>query len=78
MRDLDPSQFGQAGRREFDPPIQVKTATCSKAGQLDWWVPQGANVVDPETGESLVSVEIDKVLVKVVRVLAPTPGSHQG
>jgi hypothetical protein len=48
MRDLDPSQFGQAGRREFDPPIQVKTATCSKAGQLDWWVPQGANVVDPE------------------------------
>jgi len=78
MRDLDPSQFGQAGRREFDPPIQVETATCSKAGQLDWSVPQGANVVDPETGESLGSVEIDKVLVKVVRVLAPTPRSHQG
>ena len=35
MRDLDPSQFGQAGRREFDPPIQVETATWSKAGQLD-------------------------------------------
>jgi hypothetical protein len=78
MRDLDPSQFGQADRREIDPPIQVETATWSKAGRLDWWVPQGANVVDPETGESLGSVEIDKVLVKVVRVLAPTPGSHQG
>ena len=23
---------------EVDPPIQVETATCSKAGQLDWWV----------------------------------------
>ena len=29
---------------------------------------KGANVVDPETGESLGSVEIEKVLVKVVRV----------
>jgi hypothetical protein len=29
---------------------------------------KGANVVDPETRESLGSVEIEKVLVKVVRV----------
>jgi hypothetical protein len=36
--DLDPSQYGEADRREVDPPIQVETATWSKAGQLDWWV----------------------------------------
>jgi hypothetical protein len=29
---------------------------------------KGANVVDPETGESLGSVDVEKVLVKVVRV----------
>ncbi len=23
---------------EVDPPVQVETATWSKAGQLDWWV----------------------------------------
>ena len=28
----------EADRREVDPPIQVDTATWSKAGQLDWWV----------------------------------------
>jgi hypothetical protein len=27
-----------ADRREVDPPIQVETATWSRAGQLDWWV----------------------------------------
>jgi hypothetical protein len=27
-----------ADRREVDPPIQVQTATWSKAGQLDWWM----------------------------------------
>jgi predicted anti-sigma-YlaC factor YlaD len=36
--DLDPSQYGEADRREVDPPIQVETATWTKAGQLDWWV----------------------------------------
>jgi hypothetical protein len=25
-------------RRDVDPPIEVKTATWSSAGQLDWWV----------------------------------------
>jgi hypothetical protein len=29
---------------------------------------KGANVVDPETGESIGSVDVEKVLVKVVRV----------
>jgi len=31
-------QRAAADRREVDPPIQVQTATWSKAGQLDWWV----------------------------------------
>jgi hypothetical protein len=30
--------LSRAWRREVDPPIEVKTATWSKAGQLDWWV----------------------------------------
>ena len=25
MRDLDPSQYGEADRREVDPPIQVES-----------------------------------------------------
>jgi hypothetical protein len=31
-------QRAEANRREVDPPIQVDTATWSRAGQLDWWV----------------------------------------
>jgi hypothetical protein len=31
-------QRAEGDRREVDPPIQVEAATCSKAGQLDWWV----------------------------------------
>jgi hypothetical protein len=31
-------QRAEADRREVDPPIQVETATWSRAGQLDWWV----------------------------------------
>jgi hypothetical protein len=38
MRDLDPSQYGEADRREEDPPVEVQVATWSAAGQLDWWV----------------------------------------
>jgi hypothetical protein len=34
--DLDPSRYGEADRREVDPPIQVEVATWSKAAQLDW------------------------------------------
>jgi hypothetical protein len=37
MQHLDPNQYGEADGREVDPPIQVETATWSKAGQLDWW-----------------------------------------
>jgi hypothetical protein len=36
--DLDPSQYGEADRREVDPPIEVETATWVPGGQLDWWV----------------------------------------
>jgi hypothetical protein len=36
--DLDASHYSEADRRVVDPPIQVDTATWSKAGQLDWWV----------------------------------------
>jgi hypothetical protein len=38
MRDLDPSQYGEADRREVDPPIEVESATWSAGGQLHWWV----------------------------------------
>jgi hypothetical protein len=38
MKDLDPSQYGEAERREVDPPIQVDAATWSPGGQLDYWV----------------------------------------
>jgi hypothetical protein len=38
MRDLDPSQYGEADRREVDPPVEVQVAIWSKAGRLDWWV----------------------------------------
>jgi hypothetical protein len=36
--DDDLAQIGEVDRREVDPPIQVDTATWSKAGRLDWWV----------------------------------------
>jgi hypothetical protein len=35
---FDPSQYGEADRREVDPPIQVESATWAPGGQLDWWV----------------------------------------
>jgi hypothetical protein len=38
MWDLDPTQYGEADRREVDPPIQVEAAIWSPGGQLDWWV----------------------------------------
>jgi hypothetical protein len=30
--------YGEAHRREVNPPIEVESATWSAAGQLDWWV----------------------------------------
>jgi hypothetical protein len=38
MPDLDSTQYGEADRREVDPPIEVESATWSAGGQLDWWV----------------------------------------
>jgi hypothetical protein len=38
MPDRDLSQYCEADRRAVDPPIEVKAATWSLAGQLDWWV----------------------------------------
>jgi hypothetical protein len=38
MMDLDPSLYGEADRREVDPPVEVGAATWSVGGQLDWWV----------------------------------------
>jgi hypothetical protein len=35
---LDPSQYGEADRREVDPPIKVEAARWAAGGQLDWWV----------------------------------------
>jgi hypothetical protein len=37
------SQYGEADRREVDPPIEVESATWSAGGALDWWVKSGAN-----------------------------------
>ena len=34
----DLEQRAAADRREVDPPVQVQTATWSRAGQLDWFV----------------------------------------
>jgi hypothetical protein len=38
LGDSELQQHPEADRREVDPPIQVETATWSKAGRLDWWV----------------------------------------
>jgi hypothetical protein len=38
LTDHEVQQRADADRREVDPPIEVETATLSKAGQLDWWV----------------------------------------
>jgi hypothetical protein len=38
LSDEAVQQLAKADRGEVDPPIQVETATWSKAGQLDWWV----------------------------------------
>jgi hypothetical protein len=38
MRDLDPTQYAEADRREVDPPIEVELAAWSPGGTLDWWV----------------------------------------
>jgi hypothetical protein len=38
LSDADLEQIAEVDRRLVDPPIQVETATWSKAGQLDWWV----------------------------------------
>ena len=38
LSDDEVQHLAGADRRAVDPPIQVETATWSKAGQLDWWV----------------------------------------
>jgi hypothetical protein len=38
LTDDEVQQRAEADRREVNPPIQVETATWSKAGQLDSWV----------------------------------------
>jgi hypothetical protein len=38
LSDGEMQQLAEADRRAVDPPIQVQTATWSKAGRLDWWV----------------------------------------
>jgi hypothetical protein len=38
MRDLDSDQYGEADRREVNPPIEVESATWTAGGTLDWWV----------------------------------------
>src|SRR5687767_15653103 len=38
LSDENVQQHAEADRREVGPPIQVETATWSRAGQLDWWV----------------------------------------
>jgi hypothetical protein len=38
LSDAEVQLHAEADRREVDPPVQVETATWSKAGQLAWWV----------------------------------------
>jgi hypothetical protein len=38
MHDLDPTQYGEADRRQVDPPIEMQVATLSAGGTFDWWV----------------------------------------
>jgi hypothetical protein len=38
LSENDLKQFAAADRQEVNPPIQLETATWSKAAQLDWWV----------------------------------------
>jgi hypothetical protein len=38
MQDLDPTQYGEADRREENPPVEVQVSRWSAAGTLDWWV----------------------------------------
>jgi hypothetical protein len=38
LSDDDLERIAEADRGEVDPPIQVDTATWTKAGRLDWWV----------------------------------------
>jgi hypothetical protein len=38
LGDGEVLQHAEADRQEVDSPINVETATWSKAGQLDWWV----------------------------------------
>jgi hypothetical protein len=43
LSEAELAQRAAVDRRELDPPIQVETATWSKAGQLDWWVKDRRN-----------------------------------
>jgi hypothetical protein len=61
MQDLDPSQYGEADRREVDPPVEVESATWSTGGQLDGgsknassgWAEYGARM-DVNAGSKLL------------------------
>jgi hypothetical protein len=44
MRDLDPTQYGEADRRQVDPAIEVQVAKWSTGGTLDWWVKERPRV----------------------------------
>jgi hypothetical protein len=48
MRDLDPSHYAEADRREVNPPIEVEAARWSAGGQLDWWVKERRGVRGPD------------------------------
>src|SRR5688500_4579 len=57
MRDLDPSQYGEADRREVKPPIEAESASWSAAGVLDYWVGERyewwRRVRGPDRGEGM-------------------------
>jgi hypothetical protein len=38
LNDEEVQQRAETDRRGVDPPVQVETASWSRAGQLDWWV----------------------------------------
>jgi hypothetical protein len=71
---FDPSQYGEADRREVDPPIQVEAATWSPGGQLDWWVKE--HLPRPEWWGRVRGADGRQRWVKAVD-LRPASGSQQ-
>jgi hypothetical protein len=66
LSDAELEQHAAADRREFDPLVQVETATWSSAGQLDWWVKDRQEWWGRVRGQTTVNVWV-RLLIFVRR-----------